>query len=83
MNDENIDYLVLNEGKYIVENMTTIRKCAKYFGISKSTVHTHIHKKLKYLDFFLYDKVLEVLEYNYRTKHIRGGIATKNKYSKN
>ncbi|MFI3253594.1 MAG: sporulation transcriptional regulator SpoIIID [Eubacteriales bacterium] len=27
---------------YIIENKTTVRKAAEYFGVSKSTVHTVI-----------------------------------------
>ena len=31
-------------GTYILENKTTVRKAAKKFGISKSTVHTEVIK---------------------------------------
>lgn len=31
-------------GEYIVENKATVRRAAKQFGISKSTVHTDVTK---------------------------------------
>lgn len=30
--------------RYIIDNNTTVRQAAKYFGISKSTVHTVVTK---------------------------------------
>lgn len=67
-------------GQYIVDNNTTIRKTAIYFDISKSTVHNDLNKKLRLENYKLYRKVCKILEQNFRTKHIRGGIATKTKY---
>ena len=32
-------------GTYILENKTTVRKAAKKFGISKSTIHTEVIKQ--------------------------------------
>ena len=32
-------------GRYITENMATVRAAAKHFGISKSTVHKDIQKE--------------------------------------
>ena len=29
---------------YIIENNATVRQAAKHYGISKSTVHTDVHK---------------------------------------
>ena len=67
-------------GQYIVLNNSTVRDTAKHFGISKSTVHQDITKKLKALDIILYYKVKEVLEKNKEERHLRGGEATKIKY---
>ncbi len=67
-------------GEYIIENKATVRKTAKEFGISKSTVHKDVSERLKYVDPHLYKKVKEVLEINKAQRHIRGGLATKNKY---
>lgn len=68
-------------GLYIIETKATVRAAAKKFGISKSTVHTDVSKRLKYIDFAVYEKVRDVLDENKAQRHIRGGIATKEKYS--
>ncbi len=67
---------------YIIDNKSTIRACGLHFGISKSTVHNDISKKLKKTNKFLYYQVYRVLEKNFEEKHIRGGRATKLKYLK-
>ena len=66
---------------YIIENRTTIRAAAKKFGISKSTVHKDLSERLRHVNKPLYLSVKEVLNINKAERHIRGGIATKNKYS--
>jgi len=65
---------------YIVENGATIRATAKKFGVAKSTVHYDLKNRLKYYDKDLYLKVREILHNNFEEKHIRGGMATKQKY---
>jgi putative DeoR family transcriptional regulator (stage III sporulation protein D) len=72
----------INLGKYILQTKHTVRKTAEVFGISKSTVHFDVSKRLKKADFSLYEKVHLILENNFNVKHIRGGQATKNKYLK-
>lgn len=67
-------------GEYIVENKSTVRACAKTFGISKSTVHKDVSEKLKKTKPQLYREVKKVLEFNKSERHIRGGLATKHKY---
>ena len=67
-------------GRYLVENNVTVRKVAAHFGISKSTVHKDITGTLKRVNPTLYNEVKSVLETNKRERHIRGGIATQNKY---
>jgi len=67
-------------GEYIVENKTTVRAAAKKFGISKSTVHMDVSQRLQRLNPQLYDEVREVLEVNKAQRHIRGGLATREKY---
>lgn len=67
-------------GEYIVENKTTVRAAAKEFGISKSTVHMDVAQRLKSYDPQLYSQVRKVLEFNKAQRHIRGGLATKEKY---
>lgn len=69
-------------GKYIVDTGATVRVCAKKYGVSKSTVHKDVSDRLKLVDPTLYTDVKAVLEKNKAERHIRGGIATKNKYKK-
>ena len=65
---------------YIVENRTTVRAAAQRFGVSKSTVHKDISKRLPLYDRSLYLQVKEVLDENKAQRHIRGGDATRRKY---
>ncbi|MGN0113760.1 MAG: sporulation transcriptional regulator SpoIIID [Acutalibacteraceae bacterium] len=69
-------------GKYIVDTGATVRVCAKKYGVSKSTVHKDVSDRLRFVDPTLYTDVKAVLEKNKAERHIRGGIATKNKYKK-
>jgi len=65
--------------EYIVENRATVRAAAKEFGVSKSTVHMDVAQRLRRLNPQLYTEVLEV---NKAQRHIRGGLATREKYKK-
>lgn len=69
-------------GEYIVESNSTVRQAAKKFGISKSTVHMDVSQRLSRLNAQLYAQVREVLDTNKAQRHIRGGLATKEKYKK-
>ncbi len=69
-------------GEYIVQNKTTVRATAEVFGISKSTVHMDVTGRLKKLSPSLYFQVREILDTNKAQRHIRGGLATKEKYLK-
>lgn len=68
-------------GKYIVETGCTVRQAAKAFSVSKSTVHTDVAYRLSDIDCVLWEKVKAVLEENKQTRHIRGGMATREKYA--
>ena len=65
---------------YMIETGATVRSAAKHFGISKSTVHKDLSQRLPKINKVLYTKVRRVLDENKAQRHIRGGIATKNKY---
>ena len=69
-------------GRYIIEHKATVRQTAAVFKISKSTVHKDVSQRLETIDRTLFLKVKAVLETNLRERHIRGGLATKNKYEK-
>ena len=66
--------------EYIVETGCTVRACSAHFCISKSTVHKDVTERLQAIDEELYDKVRKILNVNLSERHIRGGIATKEKY---
>ncbi len=79
--DKNCERAVIL-GEYIINNKATVRSCAKFFGISKSTVHKDVAQKLKTIQPSLFKEVKEILEINKKERHIRGGLATKQKYEK-
>ena len=66
---------------YLIENKATVRAVALKFGISKSTVHKDITSSLKRINKPLYLEARKVLEQNKQERHIRGGEATKKKYT--
>ena len=67
-------------GEYILEHKGTVRSTAKAFRISKSTVHKDVTARLSALDHALYTEVKKILEQNKQERHIRGGLATREKY---
>lgn len=79
---ELVDQRAIELGEYIVNHKTTVRAAAKKFGISKSTVHMDVAKRLPKLNPSLYKDVREILDINKAERHMRGGLATKEKYSK-
>ena len=66
--------------EYIILHNTTVRHTAAHFGISKSTVHKDVTERIKQISPDLAEKVHTVLEVNKSERHIRGGLATKQKY---
>lgn len=67
-------------GRYILEHKATVRQAAQAFGLSKSTVHKDVTRRLKAVHAGLYGEVREVLEENKAQRHLRGGEATRRKY---
>ena len=67
---------------YIIETGATVRTAAKRFGISKSTVHKDLSQRLPQCNKRLYTQVRQVLDTNNAQRHIRGGMATREKYLK-
>lgn len=66
---------------YLLEHDATVRKAARVFGVSKSTVHKDVTARLKQIDLSLYEQTARLLEKNKNERHLRGGMATKLKYS--
>lgn len=75
-----IEERAMEIARYIVENHTTVRQAAKHFGISKSTVHKDCTERLVQVHPALAAEVRKVLDVNKAERHIRGGMATKEKY---
>ena len=65
---------------YMIENRGTVRAAAARFGVSKSTVHKDLTRRLPEVDPALYRQVKELLERNKAERHLRGGAATRRKY---
>ena len=66
---------------YIIEKQVTVRQAAKHFGVSKSTIHKDITERLMEINPSLATKARIILDINKSERHIRGGLATKAKYS--
>ena len=67
---------------YIIEEGATVRQAAKKFGVSKSTVHKDVSERLEYINMAQAKEVRKILDINKAERHIRGGLATKEKYSR-
>ena len=78
-----IEERVRKSAEYIVATGCTVRASSAHFNISKSTVHKDVSERLKNIDMDLYERARAVSERNLNERHIRGGIATKQKYLKN
>lgn len=77
---DTIDERACELAVYIIETGATVRRAAQHFGISKSTVHKDLAQRLPHCNKALYKQVRNVLDLNKAQRHIRGGLATKNKY---
>ena len=75
-----IEERVINIANYIIENNATVRQTAKKFGISKSTVHKDVTERIVQINPTLAAEARKVLDVNKSECHIRGGMATKEKY---
>ena len=77
-----IEERAINLAHYIIDTGDTVRGTAKKFGISKSTVHKDVSERLTHINTVLAIQVRKILDENKAERHIRGGMATKLKYSK-
>ena len=82
MKGNSIEERAVNLAQYIIDTGDTVRGAAKKFGISKSTVHKDVSERLVHINFALSKEVRKILDENKAERHIRGGMATKLKYSK-
>ena len=79
---EDLVVRILKEAYYIAETGATVRKTAQVFHYSKSTVHKDVTERLYDMDKILYERVKKVLQKNLDERHLRGGLATREKYLK-
>ena len=77
---EDIVLRVEAEAGYILRTGATVRDCARRMGVSKTTVHKDMRVRLKFISRGLYEEVGEILDKNRRERHLRGGMATREKY---
>ena len=77
---EYIEKQAVTIANYIIDHNATVRQTAKKFGISKSTVHKDVTDRLEGINPSLAAQARVVLDINKAERHIRGGLATKEKY---
>ena len=75
-----IEERAIEVANFIINSNATVRETAKKFGISKSTVHKDVTERLVKINPTLAGAARQVLETNKSERHIRGGMATKEKY---
>ena len=75
-----IEERAIEVANFIINSNATVRETAKKFGISKSTVHKDVTERLTKINPKLAIAARQVLEVNKSERHIRGGLATKEKY---
>lgn len=77
---ESIEERAVVLAQYLIEHRTTVRGTAKEFGVSKSTVHKDLSERLEKIQPQLYAQVRQILDLNKEERHIRGGMATREKH---
>ena len=75
-----IEERAISIANYIIDSNATVRQTAKAFGVSKSTVHKDITERLLRINPSLAAEARKILDINKSERHIRGGLATKEKY---
>lgn len=75
-----IEERAIDIANYIIDCNATVRQTARQFGISKSTVHKDVTERLLRINPALAKEARKVLDVNKSERHIRGGLATREKY---
>ena len=75
-----IEERAVKTAEYIIETKATVRQTARNFGVSKSTVHKDVTSRLARINPSLAKEARKVLDINKQERHIRGGMATREKY---
>ena len=77
-----IEERVMEEANYLLRTLSTVREVAHEFGVSKSTVHKDLQERLLEINPILHRNIIKVFEEHNKVRHLKGGAATKAKYSK-
>lgn len=77
---ERIEKRVKAEAEFMITSESTLRDVAKYFGVSTSTVHRDLTKRIKSINPTMAKGTKIILEYNKSIRHLRGGFSNKNKW---
>ena len=77
---EDIILRVEEEARYILATGATVRDCARHMGVSKTTVHKDMRVRLGEISRGMWAEVGGVLDKNRAERHLRGGMATREKY---
>jgi putative DeoR family transcriptional regulator (stage III sporulation protein D) len=75
-----IEERAIEIANYIIEEKATVRQAAKKFGVSKSTIHKDVTDRLVQINPSLASQARKILDLNKSERHIRGGLATREKY---
>ena len=75
-----IESRAIEIANYIIETKATVRQASKQFNVSKSTVHKDCTERLAFIHPALACEVRTVLDWNKSERHLRGGLATRDKY---
>ena len=78
------DYIedrVMEISNYIIDTRATVRQVANVFGVSKSTVHKDVTERLPLINSYMAKETKKILDSNKAERHLRGGEATRRKYS--
>ena len=76
-----IEERVLEEANYVLKTLETVRKTAEVYGISKSTVHKDLQERLVEINPVLHKMIIKIFNDHNKVRHLKGGAATKAKYS--
>jgi len=79
-NKKHIESRVLEIAEYTLKTKSDVRRTAKQFGVSKSTVHKDLIKRLPEISYELYSQVLPILVENKHIGQLLGGESTRKKY---
>lgn len=75
-----LDDKIIIIAKYYIKHKSTIRKTAKHFHISKTSVHAYLAYKLPSINSELYTKYSEICKHNKDIRHLLGGEAIRKMY---